>query len=324
MAAAPALAGHCQNPPVIDLRKPSAKVSIQKACYLDFGNYCSIDTFYQDTLRNELVRKMQANLHAIMGYVDSIQNHMVVDTYLVNGSYPFYDTTRREDIWMTVHSQIKGVIPEQKLFFSSSKLTYWPENPLYFTYAGLIDTPFVAIFDTYGSLDEMHIGYEDGCFVEPSAYLIINGAVEKKGQEGIRMPGVSVPIAEWATAAGLDSRTLSVPSVRPHNTRIRFNGSTLTLSRGPTPQNFYLYDVNGSHMTYSRKLGKVDLTLFDLSGKRMARSHIGDAVGNYSVANQNFSAGMYLLKISGDGWSRGKPLFLPDRLGIVDTAHIGR
>jgi hypothetical protein len=70
-------------------------------------------------------------------------------------------------------------MPMQELVMTE-KLTHISGLPLAYTYTGLIDTPFVAFFDTYANPQEMGLGPVDGCYFEPTAYFIIQDRIYKR------------------------------------------------------------------------------------------------------------------------------------------------
>src|SRR6185295_10507546 len=110
---------HCPRdpPPGITVHAGGDR-SVVKICYEQFLT-CQTDTFYRDTLLNELKALYRDTLfpHAIMGYVDSVHRRLVFDTIFDNSIPVFIDTTWGESLWVTVTHELKGRLPSRKLVF---------------------------------------------------------------------------------------------------------------------------------------------------------------------------------------------------------------
>ncbi len=216
----PSLEAHCVGDvPEVKMTYPEDGVAIQEAHYVDMGARF-IDTFYRDSLKEQLLERYQENEYAIFAYIDSIHYFLALDSVFYQDEFDRVDTLRGEGLWITVHSQLKGPpIPGNRIYIVDSSLIYIPEQPLATSYTGLIDTPFVTFFNTYDNAFSMNFGPVDGCYFEPDAYFIIDGQIVKKGDEGIRMPGVSLAASEFLKAVGLENR--EIPQTRPGNTAIK-------------------------------------------------------------------------------------------------------
>lgn len=255
MAASPAFffftaQAHCPGKaPDETITHPEDGTAIVKVCYPDFS-YCDTDTFYRADLQKELVARYQAAKHVAFGYVDSIRSFIRTDTQFFTPEVFYVDTSQRESVWVSFPGQIKGDLPKEQMVFEDS-FTYVPEQPYATTYRSVIDTPFIAFFDTYGHIRELGIGPMDGCFFEPKAYLIFGGRVHKKGwgyMPNERMPGVSVAMEDFFKAVGLSG--IAVPPVRPGKPgSIRSRGDQLAPWPGGVSGRRPWYDLKGRLMT---------------------------------------------------------------------------
>jgi hypothetical protein len=179
---------------------PSEGVAVQEACYPNFST-CLVDTFYHDSLLKELVGQYKASKYAVFGYVDSVRNFENYDTTWYRGEVNFIDTFTNERIHVSIHTDLKDSVPIRRFSFLDRWVAF-TNNPLATTYTPLRDTPFVAFFDKYDSIQDLNIGPMDGCFFEPNVYQILDGRIRKKGLHGYRMPGVSVTVKEFLAAVG--------------------------------------------------------------------------------------------------------------------------
>ncbi len=207
--------GHCFNSPILTLWHPSKMTTVSipgrsgssqkirvlapdlsravQSTYWEDFHSTFIDTFYQDTLENLLALKIKSNAHIIIGEVDSVRTFLALDSAW---SKTNPDTLQGERVWLTIHEQLKGSIPETKLTFAFEKFTYWSNNPFATTYTALIGLRFVGFFNNTSDLwDRIADGFGplDGCYFEPTAFLIKNNAIYRTGLIDQRMPGVSVP-----------------------------------------------------------------------------------------------------------------------------------
>lgn len=199
----PALA-HCPAVvPEVELTRPAPDVAVQVACYDSLGQACTVDTFYVDSLRNQLVQRFEARRYAIFGYVDSVRHYQTYDTFYRRGEVYFIDTLETEDVHIGIHTFLKDSLPSRHLKLTERWPVY-PGNPLATTFLPLLDTPFVAFFDAYDSARHLGIGPMDGCFFEPTGFFIQEDRILKKGMPGERMAGVSLPVEDFFAAVGLD------------------------------------------------------------------------------------------------------------------------
>jgi hypothetical protein len=290
------VSAHCADKiPVVTMTFPSDGVSIQKACYPDFGNLCLVDTFYRDTLKAELVAKYQASQHVIYGYVDSVRNYYTYDTIYRNNQLDYIDTFSTEDIGISIHSELKGAMPVQKLALMEKWLAI-PNLPFAYTYTGVLDTPFVAFFNTYATPPEMGLGPVDGCFFEPTVFYILNDRIHKKGASGSRMPGVSVSLDDFFAAVG--RAKVTAPPIRNHS-GIRPRSKGLALTPGPGPYRIFLYDLAGHR----------------LPGFPIRNSETWSGSGFLPM-------GWYFLRLVGEGWSSTREVFFPGGTGMAETLGI--
>lgn len=230
----PHLSSHCNEPLIVTLSHPNKLVaqaipsrsgSVKKVWltvpnthdFIQIVNYTisgSLDTirYYEDSLRIELLQKFAKFKNVSIGIVDSVRNYVVIET---SGADNYQEYLRVEDVWFTLTSQLKGTASKsgEKYSFTNRKLYYLASNPFTTSYTGNIGIPFVAFYDdkpeeiglnTIDGLGPLNGGFGplDGCFYEPSGYLILKDRVYKKGKEGARMAGVSIPLSEvksWAT-----------------------------------------------------------------------------------------------------------------------------
>ncbi len=231
---------HCGKvSPTVQMQYPAPGMSIQNACYADYQS-CFVDTFYAEKLRLELIKNYSNSKYAMIAYVDSVYNFLTFDSTFYHGALYYIDTVQSESVWISFVDSLKERFPVTKKSYKDN----WnvvAGNPFATTYTPMIDTPFVAMFTVYDSIRDLGIGPMDGCYFEPSTYSIVGNAVHKKGLVGDRMPGVSVPWADFLLGIGHSS--MAAPPVRVGHTRILnplgAHRSTL-LTPGP-----YRYDLRG-------------------------------------------------------------------------------
>lgn len=269
LATAPVLISplaHCPGEvPTVKMQYPSEGVSIQEACFADFGS-CFIDTFHTEKLKTELVDKYKASKYAILAYIDSVSNYLTYDTTYYRGEIYYIDTLQTEKVWISVHENLKEPLPVKGLTYVD-RWTAFTGNPLATTYNFMIDTPFVAIFNEYDSIFKIGIGPMDGCFFEPTGYTIFQDRIHKKGLVGERMPGVSVPMADFLKAVGHEP--LETPPVRPRSIGIRRRGHIMApLLPGASP---YRYDVNGRRFDAGKIQGRAS-SIWSLPGRETGPS----------------------------------------------------
>lgn len=246
---APSPDAHCLDIiPQVKLTYPADGMSIQEVNYVDFGAVF-IDTFYRDELKSELLAQYAKHEYAAFAYVDSIRYFLVLDSIFYEGELSHVDTLRGEGLWITLHSQLKGAPLPKQIYAEDSLLVYVADLPLATSYTGYLDTPFVAFFDRYAKVSDMNFGPVDGCYFEPRAYMMPGGGITKKGEEGVRMPGVSVAGADFLKAVGKEG--FEVPQVRPRHTSIR-------RARG------------GSAFRFHPEHGRLSLPVYDIKGRRRA------------------------------------------------------
>ncbi len=202
---------HCPGiPPKVEMEYPEDGVSIQNACYADFGT-CFTDTFHREILMRELELRFQASRYAVLAYVDSVSNFLVYDSTFYRGQLYYVDTLQAEKVWISVQANLKDSLPVTRLSYVDRWVAF-TGNPYATTYTPLIDTPFVAMFTVYDSIRQLGVGPMDGCFFEPTAFTITDGGIHKKGLVGERMPGVSVAWEDFFRRLSLPP--LAIPPVR--------------------------------------------------------------------------------------------------------------
>lgn len=205
MLAAPGvnpIAAHCPGDvPEVKLHYPAEGVAVQEACYSGFSS-CLVDTFHSAKLLEELAEQFRNRKYAVFAYVDSVRNYETYDSVYYRGELYYIDTFTTEQVKVGIHTFLKDTLPVRKLTFIDRWIAF-TGNPFSTTYLPLIDTPFVAFFDTYDTLANMGIGPMDGCFFEPTAFIIKSGRIHKKGAGGSRMPGVSVGTDEFFAEVGI-------------------------------------------------------------------------------------------------------------------------
>ncbi len=214
---------HCTQEiaPEVKIESPREGMSIQSVCWPVF-EMCYQDTFYREKLLAELVAKFRDSRHAVFAYADSLRNYPAMDTVYYNGQVYYVDTLREESVRIGIHAELKGELPG-KSFQYKDRFIHVPGQPFATSYTALLDTPMLAFFDAHDSIWQLGIGPLDGCFYEPTAYVIKDGRIFKKASdESRRMPGVSVSLEEFFAAAGLPG--IAAPPVRPGRTSIRRPG----------------------------------------------------------------------------------------------------
>lgn len=231
---------------------PAAGMAIQKACYAEYSA-CFVDTFYLDSLKNRLTRDFQTNKYAVFAYVDSVKHYQTFDTTFYHGVIYYIDTFQTEDVHVGIHTFLKDTLPTRQLKFTD-RWAGFTGNPLATTYFPLLDTPFVAFFNEYDSIHKVGLGPMDGCFFEPTAFLIHDNRIFRTGQHGDRVAGISVTMPDFFQAVGLAPVPVPpvgiyrpsrlppgrrTPALRPH--RYDVNGRRVP-SRKVLPELFYLWD----------------------------------------------------------------------------------
>jgi hypothetical protein len=180
---------------------PAPGISVQEA-YWEAFNITFVDTFYQDSLRKELVNRYRNARHAIFGVVDALAKRVFEDTTWIGDTF-YIDKKVEETLDFRVLKTLQGEVPET---FRRKDTAYYYEPPLTpTTYRSLVGKPFIALFDTYDHVKNMGLGPEDGCFFEFQAYALEEGGIIKKGVDGQRMPGVSVPLDHFLAGAAAAS-----------------------------------------------------------------------------------------------------------------------
>lgn len=251
-----AASSHCteQIAPTVEIAYPRDGMSVETVCWPVFET-CITDTFHREELLAELVAAHRASAHAAFLYADSLRNSEELDTVYYQGQVYFVDTVQVEDVWISVAAELKGSLPARQFRFKD-RFIHIPGNPFATTYAALLDTPMLAFFDKADSLKHLGIGPLDGCFFEPTAYVIAEGRIRKKASdESARMPGVSVAVEDFFRAAGI--APVPVPPVRPRHVGMRRG------RHGPGPGS------GGAGFPGLWPRGKV---WFDLRGRRCAPS----------------------------------------------------
>lgn len=289
---------HCSlaTVPTLELKIPRDGMSIEKVCWVGF-DACTLDTFYREELLQELVDDFEKSQHVAFAYLDSLHNYLQFDTVWIGNQINFVDTGNAESLWVSIPGELKGTLPRQAFPLKDRFPTYIPDKPFNTTYMPIIDTPFIAFFDTYATPYEMGLGPLDGCFFEPRVHLVKNGRIYKQSSlETERMPGIWVAVEDFFRAVGIPSRP--VPQPRPPRSGIRRNpgGPRLSLA--------------------NRRPGSV--FLHDLRGKRLGRLFPeGDL-----AAGSILPAGWYFLRAQGQGWMETRRLFFPGGTSIVEAAGL--
>ena len=310
---------HCgrEDPPIMKLRYPKDGMAIQTECYPGFGNFCYVDTFFRDTLMRKLVNRYRdtATKHVFFGYVDSVHNFMKFDTNVAQG---VVDTIMAEDVWMSVHSVLKGSVPEKHLFYRVVYLDGFPQRPLAITYLGLVDTPFIAFAtnafrdlgtERFEMISEMGVGPVDGCAFEPTAFMVINDRIHKKdGDREKRMPGVSVSVKDFLRAVGLPDRP--APKIREAGIRFRYNGTSIRMT--PVP---------GLQREFQPNVQSAELNVFNLKGQNV-RAFNWLNRDRYSARVGDLPMGSYILRLRGATWSKTVQETLSGQPGSIDTVVI--
>lgn len=217
---ASAVRSHCTEEiaPTVEMVFPEDGMSVQTVCWPVFQE-CFTDTFQREDLQAELVAEAEGREHAAFLYVDSLRNRLGFDSVYYQGQLYFVDTFQVEDVWLSVHAELKGRLSVKRFHFRD-RFVYVAGKPFATTYTALIDTPFLAFFDAYDSIHQLGIGPLDGCFFEPSAYLVKDGRIEKKSSdESERMPGVTVGLEEFFRASSLTP--IPTPPVRARHSGSR-------------------------------------------------------------------------------------------------------
>jgi len=86
----------------------------------------------------------------------------------------------------------------------------------------LLDTPLVIFFDSLGSLRyELGVNPPEGCFLEPTAYMITDRGIERKGNS--RLPGIFYSSREFLD--GIAFYYLKITGVNWDRTILFYRGS---------------------------------------------------------------------------------------------------
>jgi hypothetical protein len=307
----PESGAHCgSTPPAITLKIPNDTMSIQKVCLTGFG-YCSIDTFYRSELLRTVTDNFKSNKHCVLAYIDSVHRYIILDSSVNDDGTVFYDTLQGENVWVSIFSNLKDSIPETHLNFNET-IAYWPPNISQTTFMALIDTPFIAFFDTYGHMNQMGVGPQDGCFFESSAYFVMDGNIVARG-DNRRRPGIKLPFSMFAQGVGLGDVPLPpIRNAKPPNpipgVRLRYDGSHLFLSRG---------QGSGSG------LEPYTVSLFDLAGRRLLHSGI-ETGRDYAADVSGYGSGMYWLRLTGSDWKRSRRMLLSGKTETSDSIAFPR
>ena len=243
----------CHHPlPEIRLTYPSEGVAIQTQCFKEFNNTCFTDTVYADTLLHELAALYRNSQHVAVALVDSARPYLIYDSTYMGGALSV-DTLRSENVGLTFQVEVKGIL--------SQKHAAWKEafrEPSWVfdipTFAALIDTPFLAFFNSFENSDSLGIAPYRYCNREPSAYFLIQDRIFKRGTQsnargGGPLPGVSVSMEEFLRAVGHGGLG-TLPRARSPEIRIQVDGKKLILSplgfHGfPETYRVSLHDVRG-------------------------------------------------------------------------------
>jgi hypothetical protein len=200
---------HCpqNNPPQYTVNVVSERMAIQTAFYPEF-NITRKDTFHQAKLIEELKTRFASSRHAAIAVLENLVPRFKIDTFCYPASshcapgdsiFVSIDTLLEESFRIRILHQLKGDV-EQDTFEFQEILPYYspPLDPT--TYSGLAGKPFVAFFDAYKPWWSWGVGPVDGCFFEPSAFMLIHGRIHRKGLEGKRMPGISLSLDRFLGA----------------------------------------------------------------------------------------------------------------------------
>jgi len=176
-------------------------VSRLNTCYSQF-NYCKEDTFYQDTLLSRLAAQYRTHRYAIIGKVDSVRSQTFIETLIIS-DMPILVPTQVESVWVSVREVLKGEFLPKKFIFKIKSGYDAKDTVIYQT---LVDTSFLAHFNSYESLYAMGILPTQDCLYEPTAVLITPSGLVQRGK-GLRLPGVSVSLREYLQSVSNSSST---------------------------------------------------------------------------------------------------------------------
>lgn len=238
------LRAHCTQEiaPTVEITYPADGVSVETVCWPVFET-CNTDTFHRAELLAELAARYGSSTHAAFLYADSLRNQPLYDSVYYQGQLYYVDTFQVEDLWLSVHSELKGSL-QRKRFAFRDRFVHVPGRPFATTYTALLDTPMLAFFDSYDSLSHLGIGPLDGCFFEPTAYVVADGRIRKKASdESARMPGVSVSVEEFFKAAGISA--MPIPPVRPRTAGLAARRVGITGAPGAGPPGAGTFDLLG-------------------------------------------------------------------------------
>lgn len=241
------LRAHCTQEiaPTIGISHPADGVSVETVCWPVFA-ICNTDTFHRAELLAELVARHASSAHSAFLYADSLHNFLLYDSVYFQGQLDYVDTVQAEDLWLSIHSELKGSLQRRRFSFRE-RFLYLPGRPFATTYTALLDTPMLAFFDSYDTLSHLGLGPMDGCFFEPTAYVVTDGRIRKKASdESARMPGVSVSVEEFFKAAGIPA--MPVPTVRPRTAGLAPRRDGIIGALGPGPASDGAFDLLGRRL----------------------------------------------------------------------------
>ena len=293
---------HCtaETAPTLDLQIPRDGMSIEKVCWAGF-ELCKVDTFYREELLQELVDNFQKFQHVVFAYPDSLLNYLQMDTVRFDGQFVGIDTGNAESLWVNIFRELKGTMPRQNLLLHEKYPAYIPDKPYNTSYLAIVDTPFIAFFDTYATPYDLGIGPLDGCFFEPSVYMIRDGRIYKKSSwELQRMPGIWVSGEDFFKAVGLPVE----PMPQPHPASIRIPRIARDPHAGP-----FLRAAPRRRTVF----------LHDLRGKRLGRL-FPEAD---PALRGDLPMGWYFLSWQGAGGMESRAVFFPGGRGLAEAVRAG-
>ncbi len=187
---APFAAAHC---PGINysLDTLSQKIVVQEKCYAGFP-VCVLDTFYQDSLEADLKRAADGSQYISLFEMGEFSTSMVVDTNWLGENSFQLDSVVIEEGSIRHLTNLKGNSQHGDFVFTNRWVV-----PDTMSFQSLVDTPFIAFYNAYDSLENLNIHPNQDCLLEPTTYTIKNGRISKRGVDGVRMPGVSFPFSEF-------------------------------------------------------------------------------------------------------------------------------
>lgn len=198
------------------LKVISESVAVQTAFYPD-TRITRNDTFYLAKLAEELKVRFASSRHATIAVIENLAPRYKVDTICFPASsscsprdsnFVAIDTLLEETFQVRILKRLKGAIPQDTFEFTETLPYYAPPlDPT--TYSDLVGKPFLAFFDENKPWRRWGVGPVDGCFFEPSAYILIQGRIHKKGLEGSRMPGISLLLDRFLASVAV----ISIPGM---------------------------------------------------------------------------------------------------------------